>query len=129
MHAAVSGAGFWDVLVSSPLQRCARFAEALAAQLNLPLQRVPGLQELHFGEWEGRSAADLMLTHEAELGQFWADPYAFTPPAGEPVADFSARVLQAISALHQAHAGKRPVAGHSRRCDAPVAGPRSRLAP
>ncbi|SPO65628.1 alpha-ribazole phosphatase family protein [Pseudomonas sp. JV241A] len=107
MHAAVSGAGSWDVLVSSPLQRCARFAEALAAQLNLPLQRVPGLQELHFGEWEGRSAADLMLTHEAELGQFWADPYAFTPPAGEPVADFSARVLQAISALHQAHAGKR----------------------
>ncbi|CAI8857918.1 MULTISPECIES: alpha-ribazole phosphatase family protein [Pseudomonas] len=106
MQAAVKAAGPWDALVSSPLQRCARFAEALGTQLDLPLQLAPGLQELHFGEWEGRSAADLMLTHEAELGQFWADPYAFTPPGGEPVADFSARVLQAISALHQGHAGK-----------------------
>ncbi|ROL66405.1 alpha-ribazole phosphatase family protein [Pseudomonas vranovensis] len=107
MRAAVSDAGPWDALVSSPLQRCARFAQELGTQLNLPLQLAPGLQELHFGEWEGRSAAALMLTHEAELGRFWADPYAYTPPGGEPVADFSVRVLQAISALHQAHAGQQ----------------------
>ncbi|QBF28013.1 histidine phosphatase family protein [Pseudomonas tructae] len=106
MRAAVKAGGPWDALVSSPLQRCARFAEELGAQLRLPLHLAPGLQELHFGEWEGRSAADLMLTHEAELGQFWADPYACTPPGGEPVADFSKRVLQAIDALHQGHAGK-----------------------
>ncbi|RMS56721.1 Phosphoglycerate/bisphosphoglycerate mutase, partial [Pseudomonas syringae pv. aceris] len=41
------------------------------------------------------------------LGLFWADPYAFTPPNGEPVLDFSSRVLSAIERLHQAYAGER----------------------
>lgn len=107
MREAVQAAGPWDRLVSSPLQRCARFAEELAAHLDLPLSLEPGFQELHFGAWEGRSAAELMLTDEAGLGQFWADPYAFTPPAGEPVTAFSTRVLAALARLQQAHAGER----------------------
>lgn len=106
MQAAVQDAGPWDALVSSPLQRCARFAETLGEQAGLPVQLAPGLQELHFGEWEGRSAADLMLTHEQQLGQFWSDPYAYTPPGGEAVIDFSARVLAAVAALRHEHAGK-----------------------
>ncbi|TDF81101.1 alpha-ribazole phosphatase family protein [Pseudomonas sp. H9] len=107
MQAAVDTAGPWQVVVSSPLQRCARFAQALGERSCLPVQLAPGLQELHFGEWEGRSAADLMLTHEQQLGQFWADPYSYTPPGAEAVSDFSARVLAAIAALHAEHAGKR----------------------
>jgi alpha-ribazole phosphatase len=106
MQAAVASAGPWQALISSPLQRCARFAEALSEQSRIPVQLAPGLQELHFGEWEGRSAADLMLTHEQQLGQFWSDPYAFTPPGGEAVIDFSARVLSAIAGLRQEHVDK-----------------------
>lgn len=106
MQAAVDTAGPWQVLVSSPLQRCARFAQSLGEQRGLPVHLAPGLQELHFGEWEGRSAADLMLTHEQQLGQFWADPYSFTPPGAEPVSDFSARVLAVLAALRAEHAGK-----------------------
>ncbi|MNI68565.1 Alpha-ribazole phosphatase [compost metagenome] len=107
MQAAVDATGPWQVLVSSPLQRCARFAQALGEQIRLPVQLAPGLQELHFGEWEGRSAADLMLTHEQQLGQFWADPYAFTPPEGERVEDFSTRVLAAVGRLQASCAGQR----------------------
>lgn len=106
MRAAVAQGGPWVRIISSPLQRCARFAQALAAQLDVPLQLEPGLQELHFGDWEGRSAADLMVTDEQGLGLFWADPYAFTPPGGEPVAGFAERVLTAMAHLHQAHAGE-----------------------
>lgn len=107
MHAALSEVGPWDQLVSSPLQRCARFAEVLAERLDLPLALDPGLQELHFGDWEGRSALDLMQDHEQALGEFWADPYGFTPPGGEPVAAFSARVLAALERLQLAYAGQR----------------------
>lgn len=107
MRSAVAGAGPWQVLVSSPLQRCARFADELGAHLNLPVCRVPALQELHFGDWEGRSAAQIMQDQADALGQFWADPYAFTPPNGEPVHAFAARVLAAVEGLHQQHAGKR----------------------
>lgn len=107
MRAAVAESGPWDRIVSSPLQRCARFAEELAERLKLPLSLEPGVQELHFGDWEGRSAAQLMETDEQGLGLFWNDPYGFTPPNGERVIDFSTRVLAAVEKLHQAHRGER----------------------
>ncbi|MCB2253318.1 alpha-ribazole phosphatase family protein [Pseudomonas chlororaphis] len=107
MRAAVAGRGPWDRVVSSPLQRCARFAEALGARLALPVVLEADLQELHFGAWEGQSAAALMSTDAEALGRFWADPYAFTPPQGEPVLAFSARVLAAVERLYQSYAGER----------------------
>ncbi|WP_017527577.1 alpha-ribazole phosphatase family protein [Pseudomonas fluorescens] len=107
MRAAVAQRGPWDRLVSSPLQRCARFADELGARLNLPVSLENDLQELHFGAWEGQSAVALMNTDAEGLGLFWADPYSFTPPDGEPVGEFSERVLGAVSRLYQAYAGKR----------------------
>ncbi|WP_028621661.1 alpha-ribazole phosphatase family protein [Pseudomonas sp. Ant30-3] len=107
MRAAAVEQGPWNRLISSPLQRCARFAEALGEQLELPVQLEKDLQELHFGAWEGQSAAALMETDADALGSFWGDPYAFTPPQGERVADFSTRVLAAVERLHAAYAGER----------------------
>lgn len=107
MHAGVAGAGPWDVLVTSPLQRCARFADTLGSRLGLPVQCEADVQELHFGAWEGRSAAQIMQAEADELGRFWADPYAFTPPEGEPVLAFDLRVSRAIERLARQHAGKR----------------------
>jgi alpha-ribazole phosphatase len=107
MRAAVVGQGPWDRLISSPLQRCARFAEELGAHLGVPVQLDKDLQELHFGAWEGQSAAALMETDAQALGLFWADPYSFTPPQGEPVADFSTRVLAALQRLHATCTGER----------------------
>lgn len=107
MQDAVAERGPWDRIISSPLQRCRLFAEALAARRQLPLSLEPGLQELHFGDWEGRSAAELMQTDERGLGLFWSDPYGFTPPNGEPVLEFSTRVLGAVARLHQAWPGQR----------------------
>ena len=107
MRAAVVDGGPWDRIVSSPLQRCARFAAELGEQLNLSVHLDKDLQELHFGAWEGQSAAALMETDAEALGLFWADPYSLTPPQGEPVSAFSARVLAAVARLQAAYAGER----------------------
>ncbi len=48
-----------------------------------------------------------MDCHSEALGRFWADPYAFTPPGGEPLSEFEARVLVAQRRLRQRHAGRR----------------------
>ena len=106
MREAVKGQGPWDRIVSSPLQRCALFARELSAQLDLPVSFDKNLQELHFGAWEGQSAAALMEVDSEALGLFWADPYAFTPPDGEPVLEFSARVLSAVSRMQQEFSGE-----------------------
>lgn len=107
MRAAVAEAGPWDLLVSSPLLRCAVFADELGAQRKLPVMLEPDLRELHFGDWEGRSAAELMETDGAALGRFWADPYGFNPPGGEPLAAFEQRVLAAVERLQRRYAEQR----------------------
>lgn len=107
MREAVLAQGPWDRLVSSPLQRCARFAQELGGQLGVPVVLEKDLQELHFGAWEGQSAAALMKTDAEALGLFWADPYSFTPPQGEPVADFSLRVRTAVARLQSTYVGER----------------------
>jgi alpha-ribazole phosphatase len=107
MHDALSAAGPWDRVVSSPLQRCAVFARELSSRLNVPLHVESDLRELHFGAWEGCSAADLMASNADDLGRFWANPYAFTPPGGEPVARFERRVLAAVERLYHSFTGQR----------------------
>lgn len=112
MRAAVEGAGPWTRIVSSPLQRCAAFAHELAERLALPLAFDEDLRELHFGDWEGRSAAELMETDADGLGAFWNDPYAFTPPNGEPLEAFEARVLAARQRLLEDGDGPVLVVSH-----------------
>ena len=107
LEAAVEGQGPWDAIITSPLQRCAAFATTLASRLQLPWAPVPDLRELHFGEWEGRSAAELMIDEAEALGHFWRDPFTCTPPGGEPLAQFCARVNQAVAALQAAYPGQR----------------------
>ncbi|KPA90969.1 MULTISPECIES: alpha-ribazole phosphatase family protein [Pseudomonas] len=107
MRQAVLEGGPWNRLVSSPLRRCARFAAELGERLGLPVELEKDLQELHFGAWEGQSAAALMETDAEALGRFWADPYGFTPPDGEPVSRFAERVLAAVEGLQRRYAGER----------------------
>jgi alpha-ribazole phosphatase len=97
LRSAVAGQPAFALILSSPQQRCAGFAEWLAAEQGAELALEPDLRELDFGDWEGRSAADLMQDQAETLGLFWADPYAYTPPGGEPVAAFAARVLGAVA--------------------------------
>lgn len=105
MRQATAEPAGWDVIISSPLRRCVDFARELAQQTGLPLALQPDLRELHFGDWEGRHARELMEECADDLGRFWSQPYAFTPPGGEPMALFEQRVLSAVSGLYQQHAG------------------------
>lgn len=95
MYAAITDNDHWARVISSPLSRCAEFAHDFAHRRSLPLSFDPRLKEMHFGAWEGRSAAELMETDAETLGRFWADPAHNPPPGGEPLAQFQARVLDA----------------------------------
>lgn len=101
MWAALPAQPQWQRIVSSPLRRCAQFALQLSLRDRLPLTYAEGLRELHFGQWEGRHPRDLMVDQADALGAFWNDPYGFTPPAGEPMRQFSQRVWAALAQLEQ----------------------------
>ena len=91
----------WDVIYSSPLQRCRLFAEQWAEQKQLPLFIEPNLQEMDFGEWEAQPTELLYQHFPDELAQFWQTPLSFTPPQAESLLVFKSRVLKSVERLTQ----------------------------
>ncbi|HCB14131.1 MAG TPA: histidine phosphatase family protein [Gammaproteobacteria bacterium] len=106
MRAAVGDYREWDTIISSPLIRCAAFAQALAHQLDRPLEVVEEFTEISFGVWEGRSVADVHETDPQALRRFWHDPIAYPIPGGEPVIDFDQRIAQAWTRLLECYQGR-----------------------
>lgn len=106
MRGAIADMSGWQRIVSSPLLRCSRFADELAEQRGLPLQISSDLREIHFGDWEGRRHAEVIETEGEKLAQFWRDPLSVTPPNGEPMRAFNARVTAAMQQLLAEYAGQ-----------------------
>lgn len=90
-----SGEQHWERVITSPLQRCAAFARVFAQQHSLPLTFDEQIKEMHFGTWEGRTAAELNAADPDALARFWDDPDGHPPPHGESLSHFQARVLAA----------------------------------
>lgn len=99
MWRAVAGRSAWDAIVTSPLARCADFARAMAQRHALPLDVEHDLRELHFGEWEGCTAADLLATDAEALSRFWQDPMRHPPPGAESLTALQRRTLRAWDAI------------------------------
>lgn len=92
----------WDVVFSSPLQRCALFADEIATSLNLELILDRNLQEMHFGDWEGVSTQEIYEKQPALLAQFWESPTQFSPPNAESIQQFQQRILNALQQIQLA---------------------------
>ncbi len=95
----------WDLVISSDLQRCRRFAEVLTEERRLPLAVDTRFREMHFGDWEAVRAD--AITDRAALNAFWADPDGHTPPGGESVPALVTRVNEALDEVLETHRGQR----------------------
>lgn len=81
-------------VVTSPLRRCRRLAEAIAADRGLALATDTRLREMDFGHWEGQ-AWDAIP--RAELDAWAAEFQDARPHGGESVGMLAARVGAALS--------------------------------
>lgn len=83
---------------SSPLIRCRAFAEEYCQQNELSLHVYKQLQEMNFGDWDGKSYQELWQTKSSvdvntpTLGSFWQNPWQCLPPNGESMEHFTQRV-------------------------------------
>jgi broad specificity phosphatase PhoE len=107
MAQALLNAPRYHAVLSSPLVRCAAFAQDYAQQHGLPLHYDARFQEMDFGAWDGRSAAEITAADADALENFWRDPIAFPPPQAEPLLSFQARVLAAWQELPTRYPGQR----------------------
>jgi broad specificity phosphatase PhoE len=85
-----------DGVVSSPLQRAAVTAGAIAESIGLVVDTDRRLIELDFGSWEGRSRIEVVSGCEEDrlaVEQWEADPSAPTP-GGESLLELQRRVVE-----------------------------------
>lgn len=93
MELALSNIAQLDACISSPMLRCLRFANQLSQQLNITLTTDERLQEMDFGDWDGRAYDWLWENSQnPNIGEFWQAPWQHTPPSGESLKAFRTRV-------------------------------------
>ena len=110
MHAAVGEHHPWDIVISSPLRRCAAFAEVLCERYKLALEIEPGFREISFGAWEGRTPAEIEALSPEALHRFWIEPMNYPPPEGESLQDFAIRVTAVWQTALERHCGRHILA-------------------
>ncbi len=106
MQDALEDKSGWDVIMTSPLQRCHEFAESLAEEEDLTLHINEQLQEIHFGDWEGLSPDQLLQSEAEALQAWWQNPTWETPPRGESFHDFRSRILKAFKQIAMKYEGQ-----------------------
>ena len=89
---------------SSPLERAVETAAPLAVARSLDPRLVEAAAEIDFGEWTGRTIAEL----EADplWRRFNTERSTTRPPGGELMAEAQARMVGAVEDLRAAHPGE-----------------------
>jgi alpha-ribazole phosphatase len=99
-----------DSVVSSPRHRALETARAIARAHDLVPTISEGLQELDFGDIEGRSYDEIAASHPRLYAQWMSAPTTVRFPGGESYDELRRRVGASLATLREAHAGERVVA-------------------
>jgi len=93
-------------VVSSPAARAVATARPLADSRRLDVDVSDDLQELDFGELEGRTYDEIATTHPELHARWMAEPTSVRFPAGESYDDLRRRAETAIAGMREAHRGE-----------------------
>ena len=86
----------WQVIFTSPLQRCAAFAHTFAINTHLICYEDANFKEMNFGDWEGVTTEQIYQQSPELLTNFWQHPTQYTAPNGESLLDFQSRIQQGL---------------------------------
>ena len=100
------------LVISSDLSRARDTADAIQGN-RTRLPHTNDLREIHFGDWELRTWAEIDAEDPERIGAYWEYPGDVTPPRGESWNQVCARVNTAIDQLVDTHFGRNIiVVGH-----------------
>jgi len=89
---------------SSPLERAVETAQPIAAARSLELHLCEAAMEIDFGEWTGRTIAE--LDGDPLWQRFNTERSTTRAPGGELMAEVQARMAGGIEAIRAAHPGE-----------------------
>ena len=106
MREAVSDNNPWDIIVSSPLIRCAAFAEELAQRHQIAIEYDERVKEIGWGDWEGKTPAEINAADPLAVARALAEPNKHRPANAESVRDFRQRISEAWQDITTTHSDK-----------------------
>jgi alpha-ribazole phosphatase len=93
-------------IYSSDLQRALRTASIVASVQHLLVQTDPGLREISFGAFEGKTFAEIQRAYPDTVQAWLEDMSSLCPPGGETLQDVIKRADDVVHRLQNAHSGE-----------------------
>lgn len=96
----------FSAIYSSDLSRAAQTAETVGCALGLDPIYSEDLREIHCGEWQGLSVAEVERNYPGQLNVWDANVEAFTLPGGESIPQVQSRLFTCFKQTVGRHAGE-----------------------
>ena len=97
---------------SSPQKRAMETAETLARAQGMAVIPVPELAEIGYGDWEGRTASDILAKERKLYEEWWQHPATVAPPGGETLNQVDVRCKKAWERIKGEMKGDTAVVAH-----------------
>jgi len=97
----------------SDLSRSRRTAEIIVLDKNVPVFVRQDLREIHLGQWEGLSFADIEQRFPDEFRKRGSDIVHYRVPGGESFDDCNNRILTAFHDILETSTGNIVIIGHA----------------
>ena len=97
----------------SDLARARRTAEIVAESMSCAVEVLPELREIHLGEWEGLTRAEICARFPGQWEERGRNLAGYRPAGGESFEDLSARVVPAFERIRRGLPGNALIVSHA----------------
>lgn len=94
-----------DAAYASPLSRCMTTAEIILAPWSVPLTPMPSFVDIDYGDWQGRSYAEVRQADPAAFSRWFDAPNLAVIPGGETLFALAGRVAETLHTILARHPG------------------------
>ncbi len=93
----------WKAVYCSPLKRAIATAKPLCDRLGMDMELRNGLKEIYYGDWEGKTPAQVNQEFHDDYVRWLADPGWNSPNGGEKGIDIARRSSEVLEEIENTH--------------------------
>ncbi|HIC93267.1 MAG TPA: histidine phosphatase family protein [Anaerolineae bacterium] len=107
-HALAERLADWPIaaLYSSPLRRAIQTAQPVAERLGLPVQLLPGIVDINYGDWQAKTPAQVAEAYPDLYRRWLEEPHLVRFPHGESLDEVRDRAMAALREVVARHRGQ-----------------------